>query len=81
MVAVSVSSLSFGLFFIAPGSKWSQLFFIFWFIVSVIIGLNLFTALILENFIMRWDKAQKDAIMRGRLLDCAQSAGEGDCKL
>lgn len=55
--------------------RWSQLFFILWFITSVIIGLNLFTALILENFIMRWDKAQKDAIMRGRLLDCAQSAG------
>ena len=47
-----------------------------WFIVSVVIGLNLFTALILENFIMRWDKAQKDAIMRERLLDCAQSAGD-----
>lgn len=55
--------------------RWSQLFFIFWFITSVIIGLNLFTALILENFIMRWDKAQKDAIMRERLIDCAQSAG------
>jgi len=54
---------------------WSQLFFILWFIVSVVIGLNLFTALILENFIMRWDKAQKDAIMRERLLDCAQNAG------
>ena len=24
---------------------------------------------------MRWDKAQKDAIMRERLMDCAQSAG------
>ena len=24
---------------------------------------------------MRWDKAQKDAIMRERLLDCAQAAG------
>lgn len=55
--------------------RWSQLYFILWFIVSVIIGLNLFTALILENFIMRWDKAQKDAVMRGRLQECANSAG------
>lgn len=55
--------------------KWSKLFFILWFVVSVIIGLNLFTALILENFIMKWDKAHKDALLEQRLRDCADNAG------
>ncbi|KAK2151678.1 hypothetical protein LSH36_355g04013 [Paralvinella palmiformis] len=39
-------------------SGWSQLYFIVWWLLSVVITLNLFTALILENFIMRWDRQQ-----------------------
>ncbi|XP_035828200.1 two pore calcium channel protein 2 [Aplysia californica] len=37
-------------------SPWSYLFFIAWWLLSVIIVLNLFTALIMENFIMKWDR-------------------------
>ncbi|XP_067946831.1 two pore channel protein 2-like isoform X2 [Watersipora subatra] len=37
-------------------SPWSQLYFITFWILSTIICVNLFTAMILENFIMRWDK-------------------------
>lgn len=40
-------------------NKWSQLYFIVWWLLSVVIGVNLFTALILENFIMRWDRMQQ----------------------
>lgn len=40
-------------------SKWSQLYFIVWWLISVVMALNLFTALILENFIMRWDRSQQ----------------------
>ncbi|XP_046568015.1 LOW QUALITY PROTEIN: two pore channel protein 2-like [Haliotis rubra] len=37
-------------------SAWAYLFFIAWWLLTVVIVLNLFTALILENFIMKWDK-------------------------
>ncbi|XP_048239548.1 two pore channel protein 2-like [Haliotis rufescens] len=37
-------------------SPWAYLFFIAWWLLTVVIVLNLFTALILENFIMKWDK-------------------------
>lgn len=37
-------------------SKFSYLYFIFWWLFSVVIVLNLLTALILENFIMKWDR-------------------------
>ena len=40
-------------------SKWSQLYFIVWWLITVVTALNLFTALILENFITRWDRSQK----------------------
>ncbi|XP_064627361.1 two pore channel protein 2-like [Lineus longissimus] len=42
-------------------SKWSQLYFVAWWMLSVIISVNLFTALILENFIMRWDRSQQQS--------------------
>ncbi|XP_041355059.1 two pore calcium channel protein 2-like [Gigantopelta aegis] len=38
-------------------TAWSYLYFIGWWLLSVVIVLNLFTALILENFIMKWDKS------------------------
>ncbi|XP_052241864.1 two pore channel protein 2-like isoform X2 [Dreissena polymorpha] len=37
-------------------TKWSYLYFIVWWLSCVILILNLFTALILENFIMKWDR-------------------------
>ncbi|XP_029645945.1 two pore calcium channel protein 2-like [Octopus sinensis] len=37
-------------------SKFSYLYFVFWWLFSVVIVLNLLTALILENFIMKWDR-------------------------
>ena len=37
-------------------NKWSYLYFVVWWLLSVVIVLNLLTALILENFIMKWDK-------------------------
>ncbi|KAK3766836.1 hypothetical protein RRG08_051980 [Elysia crispata] len=37
-------------------TPWSYLYFIAWWLLSVIIVLNLFTALIMENFIMKWDR-------------------------
>ncbi|KAK3582045.1 hypothetical protein CHS0354_025650 [Potamilus streckersoni] len=40
----------------AATTKWSYIYFIVWWLLSVVIVLNLFTALILENFIMKWDK-------------------------
>ncbi|XP_077983123.1 two pore channel protein 2-like [Glandiceps talaboti] len=38
---------------------WSQLYFIAWYFTSVLICINLFTALILENFITKWDRHQQ----------------------
>ncbi|KAK7107317.1 hypothetical protein V1264_015264 [Littorina saxatilis] len=42
----------------AATSAWSYLYFVAWWLISVIIVLNLFTALIMENFIMKWDRHQ-----------------------
>ncbi|OWF42763.1 two pore calcium channel protein 2-like isoform X2 [Mizuhopecten yessoensis] len=40
-------------------SQWSYIYFIVWWLVSVIIVLQLFTALIIENFIMKWDRSSR----------------------
>lgn len=40
----------------AATNQWSYLYFVVWWLLSVVIVLNLLTALILENFIMKWDK-------------------------
>lgn len=37
-------------------NKVSYIYFIAWWLISVVLALNLFTALILENFIMKWDR-------------------------
>jgi len=37
-------------------SPWSQIYFVVFWLLSVIVSVNLFTAIILENFIMRWDR-------------------------
>ncbi|XP_013410591.1 two pore calcium channel protein 2 [Lingula anatina] len=41
---------------IATGTRWSQLYFVVWWLLSVVLSLNLLSALILENFIMKWEK-------------------------
>lgn len=38
-------------------TEWSYLYFIIWWLFSVVIVMQLFTALIIENFIMKWDKS------------------------
>ena len=40
-------------------NKWSQFYFIGWWLITVVTALNLFTALILENFITRWDRSRR----------------------
>ncbi|XP_048463002.1 two pore channel protein 2 isoform X7 [Rhincodon typus] len=37
-------------------SPWSKLYFVAWWLVSSVIWVNLFVALILENFIHKWDR-------------------------
>ncbi|XP_039262935.2 two pore channel protein 2-like [Styela clava] len=39
--------------------EWSQLYFIIWWIVSVVISVNLFIALILDHFIAKWDRVHE----------------------
>ena len=40
-------------------SSWSQLFFVAWYLISVVICVNLFVALLLDVFIDRWEERQK----------------------
>ena len=40
------------------GNAWAQLYFIAWWLVSVIVCVNLFIALVLEAFISRWERVQ-----------------------
>nr|KAG5711120.1 hypothetical protein BaRGS_004764 [Batillaria attramentaria] len=48
-------------------SPWSYLFFVAWWLISVIIVMNLFTALIMENFIMKWDRSHQVRDFEGSL--------------
>ena len=36
-------------------TKWAQLYFVAWWLVSVIITLNLFVSLVIEVFVTRWE--------------------------
>ncbi|XP_058940710.2 two pore channel protein 2 isoform X1 [Pocillopora verrucosa] len=40
-------------------SSWSQLYFVAWYLISVILIINLFIALILEAFISQWETKQQ----------------------
>lgn len=42
-------------------SSWSQLFFVAWYLISVVICVNLFVALLLDVFIDRWQETQQQA--------------------
>ncbi|KAM3918142.1 two pore channel protein 2 [Leptodactylus fuscus] len=42
-------------------SPWSKLYFVAWWIVSSVIWVNLFVALILENFIHKWDRSYRNS--------------------
>ncbi|XP_044292528.1 two pore calcium channel protein 2 isoform X2 [Varanus komodoensis] len=37
-------------------SPWSKLYFVIWWLISSVIWVNLFVALLLENFIHKWDR-------------------------
>lgn len=41
------------------GTAWAQLYFIAWWLVSVLICVNLFVALVLEAFVSRWEHVQR----------------------
>ena len=41
--------------FSRAASKWSQIYFIVWWLVSVIVTVNLFVSLVIEVFLMRWE--------------------------
>ncbi len=42
----------------ATGTRFSQLYFILWWLVSVIVTLNLFISLVIEVFVTRWEAYQ-----------------------
>ena len=39
--------------------SWAQLYFLAWYLVSVILSINLFVALILEAFVNQWESRQQ----------------------
>ena len=41
------------------GTAWAQLYFIAWWLVSVIVCVNLFIALVLEAFVSQWEHVQR----------------------
>ncbi|XP_028396943.1 two pore calcium channel protein 2-like [Dendronephthya gigantea] len=47
-------------------TSWSQLFFVAWYLISVIICVNLFVALLLDVFIDRWQERQDPQRARGQ---------------
>ncbi|KAG8548503.1 hypothetical protein GDO81_025188, partial [Engystomops pustulosus] len=44
-------------------SPWSKLYFVAWWLVSSVVWVNLFVALILENFIHKWDRSYRDSAL------------------
>uniref|UniRef100_A0A8C5Q958 Two pore channel protein 2 n=1 Tax=Leptobrachium leishanense TaxID=445787 RepID=A0A8C5Q958_9ANUR len=43
-------------------TPWSKLYFVAWWLVSSVIWVNLFVALILENFIHKWDRSNRHSL-------------------
>ncbi|XP_063293711.1 two pore channel protein 2 [Pelobates fuscus] len=43
-------------------TPWSKLYFVAWWLVSSVIWVNLFVALILENFIHKWDRSNRPSL-------------------
>ncbi|KAM8938887.1 two pore channel protein 2 isoform 3-T3 [Pelodytes ibericus] len=43
-------------------NPWSKLYFVVWWLVSSVIWVNLFVALILENFIHKWDRNNRSSL-------------------
>ena len=41
--------------------EWSKLYFIMWWLVSVVVCVNLFISLVLETFLVQWDTIQKQS--------------------
>lgn len=43
-------------------SEWSKIYFVSWWLVSSVMWVNLFVALILENFIFKWDRSHSCSV-------------------
>ncbi|XP_053572388.1 two pore channel protein 2 [Bombina bombina] len=43
-------------------NPWAKLYFVAWWLVSAVIWVNLFVALILENFIHKWDRSCQNSL-------------------
>ncbi|XP_029438297.1 two pore calcium channel protein 2 isoform X2 [Rhinatrema bivittatum] len=50
-------------------SPWSKLYFVAWWLVSSVIWVNLFVALILENFIHKWDRSQRQNLCEAQQIE------------
>ncbi|KAK7912858.1 hypothetical protein WMY93_013069 [Mugilogobius chulae] len=44
-------------------SEWSKIYFVSWWLTSSVMWVNLFVALILENFIYKWDRTQSCSVV------------------
>lgn len=48
--------------------RWSLVYFVLWWLVSSVIWVNLFLALLLENFLYRWDPRSHERHLSGMQL-------------
>uniref|UniRef100_A0A3Q2X5B9 Two pore segment channel 2 n=1 Tax=Haplochromis burtoni TaxID=8153 RepID=A0A3Q2X5B9_HAPBU len=44
-------------------TEWSKIYFVCWWLISSVMWVNLFVALILENFIYKWDRSHSCSVM------------------
>ncbi|XP_055987561.1 two pore channel protein 2 [Sorex fumeus] len=51
--------------FVRYAGPWSKVYFVLWWLVSSVIWVNVFLALILENFLSKWDRHGNVALPRG----------------
>ncbi|MEE6498989.1 hypothetical protein FKM82_003272 [Ascaphus truei] len=50
-------------------TPWSKLYFVAWWLVSSVIWVNLFVALILENFIHKWDHSHRHSLSEAQQVE------------
>ncbi|KFO28307.1 Two pore calcium channel protein 2 [Fukomys damarensis] len=55
---------------------WSKIYFVLWWLVSSVIWVNLFLALLLENFLHRWDPQNHEQPLAGNLEAAYQMSEE-----
>ncbi|RXM34368.1 Two pore calcium channel protein 2 [Acipenser ruthenus] len=51
-------------------TPWSKLYFVAWWLTSSVMWVNLFVALILENFIHKWDRIHHSSISDEDQAEC-----------